>query len=808
MLQKYGCLAVCLFVACLAAAQHPDDEYYPYAAEYEEPAPLLRTDSALFYRAVQSAADLYGEHTAFGLPYVALNRRGQPYRSESAAYAGVNLPSRAFSSLRLLGAQEERRGGIAPVPGVVAGVGGVRTFRFSDFAAEPAYRASVNFTDRNYLVGAKLAMARPVGHGWDVAAALDARTGRDMHVEGVFTNALTAGLRAVKRFGDGHSLSFLAVVPPSVRGTRLSSVGEAFRLTGDNLYNPAWGFQDGKVRNSRVRREFVPLAVAAYRVRLSPATSLAATVGMEYGVRKYSALGWYDARTPMPDNYRYLPGYTGDRETELAWRSNDARYTQVCWDELVAQNRMAGGHAVYALEDRAERIRNLGFDALFTTLLDDRLTLYYGISYRHARTRSYKQMRDLLGAEYITDIDQYLVDDDTYANLLQNDLRHPGRTVREGDRFGYDYALTTREASARLHAEYRADRFRADVALSLGDAAVRRRGYYEKELFPGAQSYGRSRRLRFTPYTVRASAGWAFSPRSYLEAAAAAGALLPDAADLFYQPQYNNRTVDNPTAERFYAAEFNYSRTGGVLTLRVTAFAVATLDGTQTRRYFDDMAGVFSDMAVTGIGRMACGVEAAADIRLAYRWSLSLAASAGRYKYIRDPRVTVISDVDNTVVDSRAESRMGGCELGAVPRFTACAELAYFGPKGWGFRASTGYAGLRYVEPMPLRRTARIARQGGITQEAFDAFTRQERLGDAFSLDASLFKSFRFDRSRLTASLMLRNLLGDADTVYNGYESLRVQRIRSGDALYYAPHATRYTYAYPRSFYLTISYKF
>lgn len=96
----------------------------------------------------------------------------------------------------------------------------------------------------------------------------------------------------------------------------------------------------------------------------------------------------------------------------------------------------------------------------------------------------------LLGADHITDIDQYLVDDDTYGNLLQNDLRHPGRTVREGDRFGYDYALSTREATVRLSAEYRSDRLRADVALALGDAVVLRRGYYEKELFPGTQSLG------------------------------------------------------------------------------------------------------------------------------------------------------------------------------------------------------------------------------------------------------------------------------------------------------------------------------
>ena len=56
--------------------------------------------------------------------------------------------------------------------------------------------------------------------------------------------------------------------------------------------------------------------------------------------------------------------------------------------------------------------------------------------------------------------------------------------------------------------------------------------------------------------------------------------------------------------------------------------------------------------------------------------------------------------------------------------------------------------------------------------------------------------------------LILRNLLGDGDTVYSAYESQRVRRIRSGDTLCYAPHATRLTYAYPRSFYLTVSYRF
>ena len=154
----------------------------------------------------------------------------------------------------------------------------MRAFRFSDGEPLQPFLASVRFTDRNYLVGAKAAVSASPGDGWRISAALDARSGRDMHVEGVFTNAVTAGLRLARRFGEGHELSVLCIVPPSVRGTRLSSSEEAFTLTGDRLYNPAWGWQDGRVRNSRVRRETVPLALAAYAVPLSASTSFAATL--------------------------------------------------------------------------------------------------------------------------------------------------------------------------------------------------------------------------------------------------------------------------------------------------------------------------------------------------------------------------------------------------------------------------------------------------------------------------------------------------------------------------------------------------
>lgn len=799
-------LLLCLFGAGEAVGQSADGEYYPYA-EPEERVERLTTDSALFYRAVQSAPDLYGRVAGFDLPQVGVKRRGQPLAAEAASVEGVALPYRYFTVVRLLGAEEEYGPGLASTAEAAGRAGGVRVFRFGDDVPLLPFYASVRFTDRNYRAGVRLAAVGELGRGWRGAAALDARTGRDLYVEGVFTNALTAGFRLSKHFGCGD-LSLLAAVPLSARGGRLSAVEEAFTLTGDRLYNPAWGFQNGKVRNARVRRETLPLAVAAWCMPLTAATTLRAAVGAEAGERSYSGLGWYDARTPLPDNYRYLPSYTGDRETERAWREGDARYTQIDWDALVARNRMAGGQAVYALEEQVERLGNLRTAVSCTSEPDPRLTLRYGLEFDRLSTRFFKRMRDLLGAEHIVDIDQYLIDDDTYGNLLQNDLRQPGRVIRVGDRFGYDYTLVGRELRVRLRADYRSDRLRADLEAAFGSAVVCRCGHYEKELFPGEGSFGPSRRMRFAPYTLKLAAGWSFSPRNYVGVTALVAAAVPAAEELFLQPQYNNRTVDDPSPERTYAVEAEYRLTGAAVDLQVAAFATASLDATRTTRYYDDLAGVYADMAATGIGTLAVGAEVAAQLRLSYRWRLSLAASAGRYRYVRDPRITVLSDVDNTPVDRYAVSHMGGCRVGGAPQWTGCAELGYFGPKGWGCRLSAGFAGGRYVEPQPLRRTERLARQAGTTPEAFAAFTGQERLRDAWTVDAALFKTFRFERSQLSATLMVRNLTGADDAAYGGYESLRVQHLRAGDETFYRPQATRYTYMYPRSFYLTISYRF
>ena len=799
---------VCLLLTVTTVvAQHPDNDaevyYYPYA-EPEERAVEPFSDSTLFYRAIRQRADLYEVNSRYALPRVTIYRRGVNYAAERSNLYGAEVTYQHTSLLRLLGAEERARSG-AEMAWRGGGFG--NQYRFTDDLPLRPYRLSVRYAERNYRLGAQFAFEQENRHGWQTALAADVRTGRDALIEGVFTNALQVGGRMTKRWGEEQTLTMLFSLPLSMRGVRSASTDEAFHLTDNPYYNPSWGFQNGKVRNARVRRSCLPLLVAHWQKGLSEQTTLAVTLGAEMGLQRQSALGWYDARTPQPDNYRNMPSYTGDLESESVWRENNTRYTQIAWDEMIAQNRLGDGAAIYALEDRVARQTHADARIAFVSRLG--LTeLDYGLSLRYRRTRSYKEMNDLLGSEYLLDIDQYLVDDDTYSNRLQNDLRHPGRLIGEGDRFGYDYALVDNTCSGWLRASWRREQWSAEVVGAFGKAMAFRQGFYEKELFAGSASYGKSRKIKGNTYSLKGLFGYSISPRTYLEGAVAHGAEMPAVEDLFVQPLYNNRRVDAMDLAQVTTAQLLFRRTGEQLDWQVAAYLHLRRNELQTRRNFDDLAGVYSDVMVSGLDSRTMGVEAALQYRMAYRWTLTASASWCDARYVDDASVTVLSDVDNSPIDTRAVSHLRDCRPGGVPALTATAAVRYYGPRGWGFRISAGLAAGRYVDAVPLRRTDRVAHQAGSTEESFMAFTRQEQLDDAFTVDASLYKTIYFQNdSQLWVTLHLSNLTACEVPSY-GYESMRSQRYGTATATMRMPQATRYLYGAPRALMLTVGYRF
>lgn len=818
LVRKLALSLVAVVCPLVAVAQTPEQEYHVSKYFTDEFRPMIEADSSVFYRLAHRSEERFGEVAEYDLGFVGFARRGVGYRERVVTLDGVPLRSGVVGLLSRLALVHQGVASVAQAESLVdCGRGGAVTFD-TDFA-EPfgARMVGVNFATRGYNGGVRASVDESLGRGWSLAASLAGRTGRDLHVEGVYTNALDCGFSLAKRWQGKHKLALSALFSPSERGVRSSSSQEAFRLTGDNYYNPSWGLQAGKMRNANVRRSMLPAVVASYEVRLDEHTDLRVSLGVEVGERSYSALTWFDAQTPLPDNYRYMPSYYASTdvadEVEQAWRDCDPRYTQIYWDELCRINRLGGGSAVYAVEKRVERIADLHFRASGRSRVGDAVTVRYGVAYSRERSRNFKQMEDLLGGDYVVDIDYFLVDDESFSNNLQNDLRHPNRRIGEGDRYGYDYALVRSSVSVSGGVEWRSDRLRFDCDLSVGSVRIHRHGYFEKELFAGSKSFGRSRVVRFTPYAVRASVGYLFTPKHSLELSAAVHSQAPEAEELFLQSRYNNRVIDNPASRTEMSAELHYRLQAKAFELDATLFAALSDGDVRVAHYYDDLSATYSDMVVSEMSQMRFGVEVVGTARFARHWSASLAAVAGYYGYAKDARVSLYADSDNRLLCDRAVAHLGGVLTGNAPLVALSADVAYTN-RGWGVRLTANYAGLRYVEAEPMRRTDRVSRQGSVSEEIFRRFTVQERLPDAVTADVSAWKSFRLPSKagdgskRLVVSLSVRNLLGSKNIIHSGRESLRIYRRSIAGEYLCEPFPTRYTYAYPRTYYLGLTYRF
>ena len=689
--------------------------------------------------------------------------------------------------------------------------------------------AGFSFSSRNTPYSIAISTSQPLSKGWSLSANMVAATGRDLHIEGLFGNALEVNAVASKQFRNNRLFSVALFAKPSMRSTRLASTKEAFRLTGNNLYNPSWGYQGGKMRNSRIRRELLPTLFVGYEGDVGKRTKLNLAATATIGIEKYSSLDWFNTQTPSPDNYRYMPSYFSDEEdifhlVESAWVTNNPRYTQIDFDRLIATNRLNGDEAVYAISDRVKRTIRTTFRGEATTSLN-KGSISYGFDITIANYRHYKQMRDLLGAKYITDLDYFLLDDDTFGNALQNNLNKPNRHVKEGDRYGYDYAIRENSFSLFGTYHYSTEKIDIDVAASVGYCDISRRGFYRKELFAN-NSHGSSHLLKFSPYALRISASYLIADKHFIRGNLSSRSTPCDSEDLFLQSQYNNRTVSNPTMRTSYNAEVQYMFQSWKFKLSTTLFVNAELNDTQVRHLYDDLSGEYADIVTSNINILCYGIEIESTLRFAENFRVTAAITAGKYIYATNSAITIYSDSSNLLLANNTKSRTKGLTLGNTPQIAATIGLSYYN-KGWQANINANYAGLRYIKPSAEMRTERVLSMATSPEQRANMLS-QERLKDAFTIDLSLSKTLYISRlskriysttaaprfedkhpnSRLIFRVGVRNLLGSTKFEYSGFESSRLQRYKLADEYIYNRQASRYLYAYPRTFYASITFAF
>lgn len=748
------------------------------------------------------SAIAYTPNSRYALSYATNKYRGYDYSEMRNQFGNMGIDYATTRSLKALGFRSSTEQGSSTL--ILGGLAeGTRIITGKELTLYDGHSVRMDISGRNYLVGANYrgiyslpTKGVMLKEGWTLLTNARGRTGRDLYVEGVYTNALDLSFGA-SYSGRNDDIHIAVTLPYSERGLRGASTQEAYTLTGNNLYNPSWGIQNGGVRNSRVATTLRPEAVALWHHRVTAMTRLTLSANLYYELQGTSALTWFNAPTPAPDNYKYMPSYQtldSDRHiVEKAWLTNDLRYTQIDWERLYHTNSIQqDGHARYAVASRHSNTAHLAINAGFNTLLNG-ATVDYGIELRGNSEHKYRVLDDLLGASHIIDRDYYLEDDATYSHLTDNNLQNPNNRVAEGERYGYDYSLT--RLNAKLYASARWQLWDADfeVAANMALEHTQRHGNFEKELFAGNASHGHSRSINLTPSLLAAKCYYNAGKHDMGIALILRGE-SPRPDDLFLQTEYNNRTIDNPTLATAVAGEISYSYTAPRLRINTQLYVSHIANETDVVRYYDDLAGEYADAVVSDIARLNIGVEANAYVKWSQYFTSNFAVSAGYYRYSNNPTVTTYSDNDNTQIYSTI-SNMKGHNLGA-PELTAYGDIA-FRYNGWMARASVNYWGMRYATPSYIRRTERIMSYAP-SKEEVDILKSQQRLPDATTLDITLSKRIKLQNSTtLNIQLSARNILGNS-VIYSSYEENRISRHKVGNRTDIAPFANRMTYAYPR----------
>ena len=654
--------------------------------------------------------DVYADMVGFGFSAIRFKNRGYASETQDIYLAGVPMndaltgytPFSLWSGLNEAMRSKDATLGMESLSYGLGGYNGLTNISGQPYDVRPGWRFSLLSNSALYRLRVMATYASgELDSGWSYAFNASARLGGNDWVEGVYYRSFAFYAGVSKRFGDMHRLSLTAFATPGNRGAQNASTQEVYDLMGDNMYNSNWGYQNGKVRNSRVRKTFEPIITLKYDYTPSEDFSASATLLYRTGYNGYTALDWYDAMDPRPDYYKNLPSYffmeddDYNRENfekaawaEYAWTHHTpeyANYQHLNWDRLYNVNYAnPDGRSKYALEERRVDQNDVNLAGNIDWNIDRHFNLKAGAQFKFNRTENYKRMNDLLGGQYYLNIDSF-AERDFASNeaLIQNDLdyfldHNEAEKITRGGKYGYDYLAQIRRANVWANGSYNLGGFTANLAASIGYDSFWRDGLVRKGLFAGLDdngqpieyagrvlttydkdgnpvtSKGKSDVAEFLTWSAKLSLAYELAGGHRFSVNAGYFNDAPTFSQAFVSARTRNTMVDGLTTVKTFSSDINYQYSNNGYNLRVTGFYTKINDQTDVMSFYDDSQHSFTNFAMTGIDQRHMGIELGVQVPLFLEGlSISGVLSWGEYIYTSNPHM--VQTVDNSAEIIRDE---------------------------------------------------------------------------------------------------------------------------------------------------------
>ena len=660
--------------------------------------------------------DPYTNIASFGFSNIRFKNRGYTSESQEVYLSGVPMndaltgysPFSLWSGLNEATRAKETTVGNEVSDYAFGGYNGVTNISAMPSSVRPGWRFSALTNSALYRLRLMATYASgELDNGWSYAFNVSARIGGNDWVKGVYYRNFAYYAGVEKKFGDEHKLSLVTFAAPGQRGAQNASTQEVYDLMGDNMYNSNWGYQNGKVRNARVRKTFEPVTILKYSYTPDDNVEMNWTLLWRTGKNGYTAMDWYDAADPRPDYYRNLPSYfymedeDYDRQNltkyawaEEAWTNRSGaydNYQHLNWDRLYNvnyNNYDADGlrRSKYVLEERRVDQNDVNIAGSLKWDASKWLTITGGGSFKWNRTEYYKQIDDLLGGDYYVNIDSFAERD--YAStpaMVQNDLDYylnngAAQVLKVGDKYGYDYYAHVRKMQMWGNAAFDLGGFKANLALSYGFEDFWREGLVRKGLFPGLNengseiiidgkllttydpktgapitSKGNSNVASFFTYSAKLGLQYHFGGGHRVYGNAGYFNDAPTFSQSFISPRTRNTLVPNLETMKTISTDINYQYSNNGYNVRVTGFWTKIMDQTDMMSFYDDTQNSFTNFAMTGIDQRHMGIELGFKVPLPVEGlSVEGALSWGEYIYTSTPNMT--QTVDNSaeiIVDNQ-----------------------------------------------------------------------------------------------------------------------------------------------------------
>ena len=318
-----------------------------------------------------ASTDVFNSNTSFAWSTVRYRNRGYQSNSESYYIEGLNFMSQErgqfnYSAMGGLNDASRYKEVLNPMEATnftFGGLGQSTNYLMGASRYAQGWKVGAAGTNRNYKARVNATYSSGVmANGWAVTAQLAYRfspyvDNKGIIGEGIKYYSLGYFLTAEKIW-ENVRLKLITFGAPTERGQNAAVTQEVYDLTGSNNYNPYWGYQNGKVRNSRIVKSYDPTVIVAAEFKIGEQQKIKAALGYHYSWYSNSALNFYNAPDPRPDYYRNLPSFLWDGQIA---NPNNETSAQQLYDTETGQHYPWG---LFIGHDMNGRSFGAGFEGL------------------------------------------------------------------------------------------------------------------------------------------------------------------------------------------------------------------------------------------------------------------------------------------------------------------------------------------------------------------------------------------------------------------------------------------------------------